>query len=287
LLWAGCGESSNGEERPGEARPEPQRVISLGASITETVYALGGEQALIAADLSSTYPDATRGLQKVGYQRTISAENILALRPDMIVASSDAGPPVALDQIRRAGVPIVTIPSEHSLEGVEQKIRAVAAALDRAAAGERLCASIARDAEQVERIRSNGIDTPSVLFIYARGSGTPQVSGKGTAADAMIGLAGGTNVVTEYDGYKPLTPEAIVSLQPDVVLMTTSGLQAVGGPDGLLKLSPALRMTPAGRERRIVSMDDERLLGFGPRCAEAVLELAGMLHRANAEGETK
>lgn len=282
MLTIGCGEQQQDTD-PDGPRPKPSRIISLGASITETIYALDGGSDLIAVDLSSTYPEAASALPKVGYQRTVSAENILSLRPDLIIASSDAGPPSAIEQIRKAGVPIVTIPSEHTLEGVAGKIRAIAKALDRDAEGQHLCDSLAVDADRAEQMRSRGIDTPSVLFIYARGSGAPQVSGRGTAADAMIHLAGGTNAVTEYDGYKPLTPEALVSLQPDVVLMTTSGLQTVNGPDGLLKLSPALRMTPAGRQRNIIAMDDERLLGFGPRCAGAVLELADMLHRSNGE----
>ena len=89
----------------------------------------------------------------------------------------------------------------------------------------------------------------------------------------MIRLAGGTNAASGFDGYKPLTAEAAVAAAPQVILVTTSGLESVGGTDGLLDL-PGLALTPAGKARRVVAMDDLYLLGFGPRVADAVAALA-------------
>ena len=118
---------------------------------------------------------------------------------------------------------------------------------------------------------------PKVLFLYARGQGALQVSGRGTAAEAMVTLAGGVSAVTGYEGYTPLTPEAAIAAAPDVLLMPARGLDSVGGIDGLLK-APGVALTPAGQERRIVAMDDLYLLGFGPRLGQAVRDLAVFLH---------
>ncbi len=270
--------SQQGVSRSANPQDTATRIISLGGPVTEIIYALGAEQGVVAIDISSTYPPAAQKLPKVGYQRTLSAENILALRPTMVLASSEAGPPTAITQIKAAGVPITIIPTEHSVEGAKAKIRAVASALNHTAEGERLCTALDSSMAQANKLRGGQSTTPSVLFIYARGAGAVQASGTGTAADAMIALGGGKNAISGYDGYKPLTPEAAVAARPDLVLMTTSGLQSVGGIDGLLRTAPGLAETPAGRNRRIVALDDELLLGFGPRLGDATLQLAELLH---------
>jgi iron complex transport system substrate-binding protein len=115
-------------------------------------------------------------------------------------------------------------------------------------------------------------DPPKVLFVFAHGAGTWNVAGVGTAADEMIRLAGGRNAATGYAGYRPLTAEAVVAAQPDVILTGSGGLAGRGGQEGLLKV-PGVGSTPAGRDRRVVAMDELYLLGFGPRTAEAVREL--------------
>lgn len=265
------------------AASSAQRVISLGGPITEIVYALGAQDALVAADLSSTYPEAAAQLPKVGYQRTIAAEGVLALRPTLVLATSEAGPPPAIEQIKKAGVTLTVIPSEHSQEGAKAKIRGVAAALNRTEQGERLCSALDSAMAVATARRDSAGAGPKVIFIYARGAGALQISGQGTAADAMIALAGGKNAVSGYEGYKPLTPEAVLAAAPDVIVMTSSGLQSLGGADGLLRTAPGLDKTPAGKTKRIVALDDELLLGFGPRLGEATLRLIEMLH-ANGKG---
>ncbi|MCC7437313.1 MAG: ABC transporter substrate-binding protein [Armatimonadetes bacterium] len=252
-----------------------ERIITLGGPVTEVVYALGAGDQVIATDISSTWPAAVASLKKIGYQRTLSAENIIALGPTLILASAEAGPPAAIEQLRASGIRIEVIPSEHSLAGAKQKIDAVAKVLGLEESAKHLRDTIARyavAADSLQRLAAAG-SPAKILFIYARGAGALQASGKGTAADAMLAASGLRNVVTEYDGYKPLTPEAIVAANPQVVLMTTSGLQSISGKEGLLKAVPALAQSDAGRAGRIVAMDDELLLGFGPRSGQAILEL--------------
>jgi iron complex transport system substrate-binding protein len=116
-----------------------------------------------------------------------------------------------------------------------------------------------------------------VLFIYARGGGTLMVGGTGTPAAAMIRLAAGENAVSAFDGFKPLTAEAVTTAAPDVILVPSRGLATLGGVDGLVA-QPGIALTPAGKARRVVAMDDLLLLGFGPRLGSAVRELAILLH---------
>lgn len=256
---------------------EAERVLPLGGSVTEIVYALDQGDRVVGVDASSIYPEAATEKPDVGYYRQLSAEGVLSLDPDIILALEGTGPPAVLDQLRNADVGIETIPDEPSVAGAKQKIRQVAELLGRVDAGDDLVAEMERQLAEARTLREEADTPPRVLFIYARGSGTMNVAGSGTSAGAMIELAGGENALTGIDGFKPLTAEAVVDAAPDVILMLTRGLDSVGGVEGVLE-QPGIELTPAGENRRIVAMDDLLLLGFGPRLGTAVRELTGELH---------
>lgn len=253
-----------------------ERIVSLGGPVTETVYALGAGDLLVGADTSSVYPTAATKLPQVGYQRTVAAEGVLALRPTLVLATDEAGPPATLEQIRGAGVKVVLAPSGHSVAGAQAKVRAIAAALGKTPEGERLAAEIGRQAAEAQAIVAKRGASPGVLFLYARGGGVMNVAGAATAADAMITLAGGRNAVSGYENYRPLTAEAAVAAAPDVILTLDRGLASVGGVEKLLE-QPGLSLTPAGKAKRVLAFDDLYLLGFGPRTGAAIADLAKAL----------
>lgn len=256
---------------------DTSRLVTIGGAVTEIVYALGAGLQLVGVDTSSTYPEGAMQLPQVGYQRALSAEGVLSLRPSLILATAEAGPPAALSQVRAAGVTVLAVPSVYTVDGVRTKIRLITTALGREAQGERLLHALANDLAEAMAVRRHRQGNPKVLFIYARGAGTLNVAGLGTAAAAMIHLAGGRNAVTGYEGYRPLTAEAVVAAAPDVVLIPARGLESVGGIDGLLTL-PGMALTPAGSRRRVIAMDDLSLLGFGPRMGQAVRELTSRFY---------
>lgn len=253
------------------------RIVSIGGSVTEIVYALGAQDRLVGVDTSSLYPEEARRLPQVGYLRQLSAEGVLSLRPTLVLATNDAGPPTALAQIRSAGVPLKIIPSEHSVEGIKAKIRAVAQALGLEARGEELVQQFARDMGEARALVAQARTRPRVIAIVARGPNAINVAGTHTAIDEMIKLAGGINAVSGLEGYRSLTPEAAVAAAPDVILVTSRGLESIGGVEALLR-TPGLALTPAGQHRRVVALDDLLLLGFGPRTGQAVRELCLKLH---------
>lgn len=253
------------------------RLVAVGGAITEMVYALGAGAKLVGVDTSSTYPESATTLPRVGYQRLLSAEGVLSLNPRLILVSAEAGPPAAISQLRATGVPVLKVPVAYTIDGVQAQIRLVAQALGLRSRGEELVQLLMHDMAAAKAMLHGIRSQPRVLFVYARGSGAMHVSGHGTAADAMIRLAGGMNAVTGYEGYKPLTAEAVVAAAPEVILMPTRGLEIVGGIHGLLTV-PGIALTPAGEQHRVVAMDDLYLLGFGPRTGQAVRELASLLH---------
>lgn len=261
---------------PVHAADAPTRVVSVGGAMTEIVYALDAGDLLVAADTTSYYPPEAAALPKVGYVRALSAEGVLSLTPDLVILSAEAGPPLVIEQLERAGVSLLKIDTARNVEDVKAHIATVATALDREAEGAALIARIATaEADLKARIAAQG-EPKRVLFILQHGGGAPMVAGRDTAADSIIRLAGAVNAVDDYAGYKPLSPESATALAPDVILVTDQGLEQGGGKEAILA-TPGLSLTPAGQNGRLISMDALLLLGFGPRAVDAALALQEQL----------
>ncbi|MEM9439686.1 MAG: ABC transporter substrate-binding protein [Pseudomonadota bacterium] len=259
------------------ARADQERIVSIGGSVTEIVYALGASDRLVAVDSTSLYPDIATELPDVGYMRRLSAEPILALEPDHILAISDAGPAPVLDQLREAGVKITVIDDEPSPGGIVDKIKDVALALDLTEQGQDLARQVEADFDALaEELNVLAASTQRLMFVLNTGRGAPMVGGTGTSADAIIRLAGAENAVTGLDGYKPLSPEAAIEAAPDVILTMNRSVEASGGKAALLAL-PDIALTPAGQNQALISMEGLLLLGFGPRTPEAARILAAAL----------
>ena len=256
---------------------EEQRLISVGGSITEIVYALGAAERLVAVDSTSSYPPAADKLPDVGYMRRLSAEPILALEPDLLLLVEDAGPKTTIDQLGAAGVRIVLIPDEPSLNGMHEKVRQVAAALDLASEGDALNSRIDEAQRGVARKLAAVTERPRVIFLLSVGNGAPLAAGKNTSAAGIIDLAGGQNALAQFSGFKPLSPEAAAAARPDVILVTERTLERLGGRKAILS-RPELGASPAAAAGRLVALNGLLLLGFGPRTPEAVALLAQALH---------
>lgn len=273
LFLTGCG-------APTATRQEinAERIVAVGGSATEIVYALEAGEKLVGVDTSSIYPEAATKLPQIGYQRTISAEGVLSLKPTLVIILPEAGPPAAIEQIENAGIKVLRVTNESSIEGTKTKVRQIAEASNRQEKGEEIIKRLETDLGEAEKIVASNNTKPKVVFIYARGAGTANVGGTGTPGDAMIKLAGGVNAVTEFADYKPLTPEALVAAQPDAILLPSRALGSLGGIEGVLQL-PGVAETPAGKNKRIVTIDDMLLLGFSPRLGQGVKELCEKIHQ--------
>lgn len=255
---------------------DTSRLVSVGGAITEIVYALGAGDKLVARDQTSTYPEQARELIDVGYMRRLSPEGVLSVNPSGILLSEGSGPPETLEVLKKASVPIVLIPEEHTGEGVIAKIEAVGKALGLEDKAKVLADNVSRDLDAAEKIAANQNPRKRVLFIISSQNGRITASGTGTGANGIITLAGGQNAIDAYQGYKQLTDEAIEKAAPDMILTMGIGKDSVQKED-LLK-NPALANSPAGRSGNIVQMDSLYLLGFGPRTGAASRELSEKLY---------
>lgn len=258
---------------PALAQDAPQRIVSIGGSLTEIVYALGQEERLIARDTTSLFPSEALDLPDVGYMRALSPEGVLSVDPDMILTLEGAGPPEAVAVIKSASVPVVTVPESFDREGVLVKIDAVGKALGIEDQAAELAASVDADLRAAEEAAAAIDERAKVLFILSMEGGRVLASGTGTAANGMIELAGGQNAITDYAGYKQLTDEAIVTAEPDVILLMNRGSEdAPTSTD--LSSQPALAVTPAAQNGRVILIEGNYVLGFGPRTGAAARELA-------------
>ncbi len=255
---------------------QPARIVSVGGSVTEVLYDLNLQDRIVAVDSTSLFPPEAQDLPNVGYVRALAAEPIIAMGADLVLAEADAGPPAVLEQIRQAGVAVILVPDAPSPEGVVAKIRAVAEAAGQPGAGETLASTSEQAFAELAERRETLPPGPRVLFLLSH-SGIPLAAGRDTSADAIIALAGGVNAAADFSGYKQLSPEMAVTLQPDVLLLTDQGIEAMGGR-GRVEADPALALTPAVQQGRVYAYEALLLLGFGPRTPEVAASLMTDLH---------
>lgn len=245
-----------------------QRIVSLNGAISEMLCSLGLENQIIGVDVTSNYPASLRQKTSVGHNRNISAEGILALCPTLVLAVKDELKPEVLEQLRQAKVNIRLMKQKFSPAGTRALLQEVAKATHTEEKGKQLLGSFDKEMAALNIVPTG----KKVMFVYARGAGSMTVCGTGQSPDQMIRLAGSTNAMTGFEGFKPLSAEALVAANPDVILLFDSGLQSIGGIDGLLKI-PGVVNTNAGKNKKIVSMDGQFLSGFGLRLPQAILQL--------------
>ena len=259
-----------------------ERIVPVNGDLAEVVYALGLGDQVVATDISATFPPAAQQTPKIGYQRTLVAETILSFDPTVVLADDNAGPPEVLQQLEAAGVRVVRFAKEETIDAPARKIREVAAALGVADRGEALVATLDADlaaatARAAAAVAATG--TPKVLALYLRGPNVQLAFGKDSGIDAVIAAAGGIDAGTEMGvvDNAELSIESIVDEAPDVLLVTTTGLESVGGVDGLLAI-PGLDRTPAAQHRAVAAFEDQYLYGLGPRTGVLVGELVTAFH---------
>ncbi|GAA3582572.1 ABC transporter substrate-binding protein [Klugiella xanthotipulae] len=271
---------------------DTSRIIAfdIAGAIGETVFALGYGDSMVGRDVTTSF-DAAQNLPVVtGSSHSINVESVLALNPTIVITDGTIGPLDVVLQLRDAGIPLVFIDRDPSLDGAVSKAHQVAEALGDAAAGDTLADSISTDITRVQEqiaalAPTDNADKPRIAFLYLRGtSRIYYLFGAGSGADDLIAALGGVDVASEigWVGEKPMTDEALIEANPDLLLVMTKGLDSVGGPQGLVDSLEAVALTNAGKNLNIIDMADNDIMTFGPRTAEAVDALARAIYAPDA-----
>ena len=268
------------------------RILALDiyGTLAHTVFDLGLGDRVVGRDLSASFRQIEDRPLVTENGHELNAEAILDLDPSVIITDTSLGPYDVLLQLRDAGVPVVFVDSHRGTDNLASLTQEVADALGVPEAGAELGARIEQQAKATEAAIAEVAPADvtgklRTVFLYVRGqAGVYYMFGEGSGADSLIEAAGGYDVAGEigWSGMRPVTDEALIEAAPDVLLMMSKGLESVGGADGLLERFPALANTPAGEHERIVAMDDDVVLSFGPRTSDVLNALAVALYAPDA-----
>ncbi|MGW6459958.1 heme/hemin ABC transporter substrate-binding protein [Streptomyces sp. NPDC055078] len=258
------------------------RIVPLSGSLNEIVFTLGLGERVVARDVTATFEQAGK-LPVVTRGHDVSAESVLSLKPTVVLAETSSGPAESIQQIRDAGIALVVVETAKSLADVGTRIDTVAAALGVRASGTELksrtqdrIAAVQKDIPEPESGKK-----PRVAFLYLRGTASVYLlGGSDSGASSLLEAAGAVDAGKESGltkDFTAITSEALAKAAPDAILVMTKGLKSVGGVDGLVKI-PGVAQTPAGMDRRVVSIEDGVMLNYGPRTDQVLTSLVDQLY---------
>jgi iron complex transport system substrate-binding protein len=280
LLCLGLLSCSSGQESSSMSTEENTMpaLITAGGTVTEIVHALGWGDQIIATDITSTYPPQMQSLPSIGYRNQIKAEGILAMGPEMIIAELGYLTPDVVQQLQSAGIAYHEFSKPTSLDGTRQLIADLGLLLNASEKADALLASLQSDLNTLQEFLSDKSSKPRVGFVLTRGPETVFLAGEKTFAHAIISLAGGEPAGEGFEDFVPLTPEALSQMNPEHLLFFESGLELLGGKEGLSAVQ-GMSQTTAYAAGNVMALDGHYLSGFGPRAAQAALEIAQFIHR--------
>ena len=261
---------------------DSSRVTIAGGSLTEIIYLLRQEDKLVAVDITSNFPEEAKQLPSIGYVRALSAEGVLSLSPSLILGEDDTGPPAVMEQLSRVGIQIEIIPEENTADGIIKKVKCVAEILGvNDNIKDETLSNLNADANELKLLtETNKKEPPKVMFILSMESGSPTVGGRDTSADGLIKMTGALNVMDSFEGWKPVSTEAIIQAKPDFILISERGLNSFGSIEKLGQ-HPSLVFTPAAKNNNIIAMDGMAMLGFGPRTISSAKDIAQKYNYSN------
>lgn len=264
--------------RAGFAAPNtPRRIVTIGADITETVALIDGLTKIVAIDHGSRRPPEVARLPNIGSFRSLSAEGIVAMAPDLIIASAASGPPDVIKQIRDAGFRLETVSAPDTVDGIVAKIISIGDLIDQPVAAARLADRIAAEAAEMKMRLANARSRPKVLFVVGLTSAAPLAAGAIPSISEAIALAGGENAGAVWTSVKPVSREALFGMPLALVLTTSEILNRTGGPDGFLRVAGMSGIASLSADH-VMAIDTGPFFLFGPSTLEIATEIARKLH---------
>ena len=261
----------------------PQRWVSAGGALSEWVSVLGAESKLVGVDTTSQHPESLKSLPSIGYQRQLSAEGVLSLKPDVLIGTEEMGPAAVLLQIRGAGVPVEMFSAQADLASLEGNLQHLGRLLGDEAQAAQVFKNYQQQLDQHQQQVKAAQATqqaPGVLLLLGHAGGKPMIAGKDTAADWLLTQAGGHNLAT-HSGYKPFSVEALAGLNPEVLVFADRSLTGEAARKALMKENPVLASIRAAKNGRVYELDPTLLVGgLGPRLPERLKQLTAEFYPA-------
>jgi iron complex transport system substrate-binding protein len=281
VAFTGCGASAPTLEQINSAQsvqvaatevPQVKRVVALANGSAEIISALGMKSLIVGRDIASTDADL-KSIPIVTSGHQVVAEKIISMKPDLVLIDKSTGPASALASLKSAGITVIEIPEAWSLADIPAKVRAVADSIGTPQGGALLNEEFTR---VLRGAQSSSLKMVRAAFLYLRGgSAIYLIGGEGSGADSLLQAIGAVDVGAQRftQPFTPMTSELMASLNPDLILVMTKGLASVGGVAGLVEL-PGIAQTIAGKNKRVIAVDDSLLLSFGPRTPDLITQLS-------------
>jgi iron complex transport system substrate-binding protein len=269
IMFLACGQATTDTTTESKTR----KIITAGGTITEVVDALGFSDQIIATDITSTYPATMQTLPSIGYRNQIKAEGILALGPDLVLIEENYLSPDVVDQLKAAKVNIQVFKKPTTVEGTKTLVNEIATFFEVPEKAKEINTALDADLVELDNYLKSQESRPKAIFVMARGPETVFVAGDKTFATEIFKMANLEGTATGFDEFAPLTPESLVQMNPEYLVFFESGIQSLGGKEGLVKIQ-GMDQTTAYKEGHIVALDGQYLSGFGPRVGKAALDLA-------------
>ena len=276
VLLAGCG-GRFGDKHNGK---QGLRIVSVSKQLTEIVFAVGGDTALVGVDISSTWPAAARKITTVGYHRALNPEGIISLNPSVVWNDGNWGPPATIAQLKKVGIPLRQFDGGSTIDSTERLIRQIAAEFRNQRAGDSICATLDSDMQRADSLRKTYAGQPPLrVLVIHFGQAANQyfvLNHRGTQQQ-MLEWAGAVNAADTAQKWRNLSPEVIAQAQPDVILATDYGFDLQGSVEKFKQL-PGIALSPAAKNNRIYRIEEHDLVYLGPRTGKNVYNLIRLIH---------
>ena len=259
-----------------QAEVDQSRIASVDANATEILLSFDLADHLVAVDMTSQPLLKGHQLPDLGYHRALSPEGLLSTEPTLVIGSSHMGPPAVVETLQTTDIKLIRLPAAADVAGLLANIAQLGQVLDKDAAAETLAARIQ---QQVDTI-ANAYQGQSLRMIFLldfTGRGLSK-AGTGTTGAALVSLLGGQNLAN-YAGYKNVSMEALLELNPDVILVGSRDV-SVDAAAALLADNPLLAHTSAGAHKRLLTVDASVMVaGVSPGVVDEAERLSQLIYQ--------
>lgn len=257
---------------------DASRIVTLSGDLTEIIFELGLGESIVGVDITTVFPEEATALPVVGVGRFLAAEPVLAQDPTLVIGDTQTDPVTAIDQIRAAGVPVVILETAVSFDQLYEKIDQLGEVLGVSDAAASLIDRLRSDIEATAALAADK-QPLRMAYVYTRGPDVVLLFGGEMVSNPLIEAAAGIDVGAEagIEETVPVTAEALVAANPEVIIVPEEGYGILGGLDAFLEI-PGVAQTPAGENRRIYAYPEGDFLTFGPRVSESLRLLIADVH---------
>lgn len=255
-----------------------ERIVSLAPSNTEVLFAVGAGKQVVAREDFSNYPEEAKALPSVGGNMgQYNLEQMLSLKPDLVLASPLTAPEV-LQGMQDLKLPVLVVPNPKTLDEMYANLELVGKATGHAEQAAQLAADLKAREQKIVDVVAKAASKPLVFYeLDATEPSKPWTSGPGTFVDLLVGMAGGQNLGAELQGeWAQISQEELIVKDPDIILL---GDSLYGGitPEQVAA-RPGWGGIKAVKANQVYTFNDDLVSRPGPRMVDGLAELARVLH---------